>query len=385
MKWLISIALCCVIAGCSKDFSVKEIDGVKHISNTITVKESTELQITSSLDLPDTDLIFRGAVDNDSGKVFIVSRDKVTRKRSLTLYSEKMESQSVMEIKKGKGPGEFGDWVPFYGFHHGDIYILDGTKRTFEVFGMDLKLKDTILLNGDFNLYRGTSFAAFLPDGYIFSPTVPYYAVRTNSLGEFQNGVMTDLKVTNEEERMKMYGYNANIMRQDNSHIYITFIEGEDRYIINSYDLTLKPVWQMKINDPLNVYLCAKQIKVANGSVQPVGTYTVVDMVVDEKYIYVLRGCGGFVTYSMKDDKYTSNPIPEIKNPYLDVLEKTTGRYVKRIQIPFISSSREVRIQKKGEKFYLFVLAEYDDKNVLLKDSNKVYICKEQPSSSAKP
>lgn len=385
MKWLLLLLVCGLVMSCSKNFSVKEVDGVKYIVNTPAVKVVTELSSIASMDLSENDLLYKAAVDPDSGKFLTVTVDRATKKGSIRIFSDALEKITSMEMKEGKGPGEFSRWVPYFGFHNGDIYILDGNKRAFEVFGQDMKSKDTILLNGDFNIYRGTSFAAFLPDGYVFSPTVPYYAVRTNLEGEFQNGIMTDLKATTEEERMKWFGYNANILRQDVSNIYITFLEGEDRYVIYVYDNNLKPVWQMKIIDPLNAVLCAKQIKVANGSVQPVGTYTVVDMIVDDNNIYVLRGCGGFTTYSMKDDKYSSNPIPDIKNPYLDVFDKKSGRFTKRIQIPFISSSREVRIQKKGDKFYLFVLAEYDDKSVLLKDSNKVYICKEQPSSSTKP
>ena len=55
--------------------------------------------------------------------------------------------------KEGKGPGEFSNWTPYFGFAKNSVVVLDGMKRTLEVFDTQLKHQDSILLQGEFQLY----------------------------------------------------------------------------------------------------------------------------------------------------------------------------------------------------------------------------------------
>lgn len=375
---LILVALCVVsVFGCSKNFSSHEKNGVTYVKNTIAVKEEAKLSVVTSKTIGDSEYVYMGSVNTLTGDILLVTAHEKTRKETLRIYDADLNEKGVMSKKEGKGPGEFSNWTPYFGFAKNSVVVLDGMKRTLEVFDTQLKHQDSILLQGEFQLYRGPSHVAYTPDGYVFSPTVPYYAVRTDKDGKIINGIPTDLKTETQEERVKLYGFNANIMRQDDKHLFLAFQEGEDRYEIRGYDFTLAPVMVIKNDDPNNAVLSAKQIKIADGSVQPVGSLTVADFCVTDKYIYVVRASGGHISYVQSEKKRVWGKVPGIDHPYIDVFEKTSGRFIKRIEIPFLDTRIQVQVFSRNTSFVVIAGAAFDEDDKLIEGSNTVYICKE--------
>ncbi len=375
----VSLMVTCVLMlfGCSKNYTSNERNGVIYVQNTINAKNVTKLSVVTSRTLADSEYLYMGAVNALTGDVLLGTAHAKTRKESLRMYDAGLNEQVVMIKKEGKGPGEFSSWIPYFGFVDNSVVVLDGMKRTLEVFDTQLKHQDSVLLQGEFQLYRGPSHVAYAPDGYVFAPTVPYYAVRTDKEGKIINGIPTDLKTETQEERVKLYGYNANVMRQDTTRLYLAFQEGEDRYELRVYDFSLVPLMEIKNNDPLNSVLCAKQIKIADGSVQPVGALTVSDFCVTEKYIYVVRASGGYISYTQSYKKRTWGKVPGVEHPYIDVFDKTSGQYVKRIEMPFLDTRIQVQLFTRNTTFYVIASAAFGEDETLIEGSNTVYICNE--------
>jgi len=351
-----------LFVSCKKSqFTTKSNEGKLVISNTIIHPQIRTMTIFSTMQFQDEELSLFADIDRTSGLIahLVYRNDEFyaqIRNPDLSLKQEKI-------LKYGKGPGEWNRIAGIY-YDTGEFGFLEMNKRTIELFNNDLIYKDTILIKDSMRLYFNPSSVNKTGNEYIVSPTVPHYLVKMNEDGTFTAKDKTELDENDKETFMKLFGWNASVARTDaDGNIYLVLTGRENRYELRKYANELKTVWTNVIQDEYLDVLSPKIVRLKDGSVKPSRAGVANSIDVDETYVYILRGVGGYIQWD-ENNKQVISTIPGLKNGFIDVINKNTGKYEYRIDAPFLMTDVKYTMRKFGDRFYFFAYPEYNDSTV---------------------
>jgi hypothetical protein len=362
------IVLIGVFVSCSNNYQVENKNGVKKIFQNIEgqLKKHKSKKIKIIKKKVFNKKVFRYfTIDCNNDNILFLSNNG--NSYSLVRYTSDFRLKKTKSIGKGKGPSELQK-ARGMGNINEKTYIVD--NLAIKIFDQNFKFLESIPWKNKFKLYRDKTCISLLDKNYFIAPTIPFVVSKINKNGGIKSTVLSKISKDN---RIKMYGWNACHMCNDSKYIYITFREGEDRYEIRKYNKKLETVWITNIKGKYTDKLYFEQVKTHN-SVQPRGTANTNSIVVDEKYIYVLRGTGGYISWNKGKMEYTR--IKELDNGFIDVFRKNDARFIKRVDVEFLNTMDRVQMEKKNGKFYFFVHKIKKDKDDRFDVKNVLYIGK---------
>ncbi|HPE29251.1 MAG TPA: hypothetical protein PLJ93_02750 [Candidatus Mcinerneyibacteriales bacterium] len=266
----------------------------------------------------------------------------------IEIRNSQMDVVSTLTIRRGKGPGEvlFPAFVKLLG---DEIYILDGTKRSIEIFDYQGNYKDTILLNGSFSIFKWITPLVKSDKGIAVAPVLPDLLVRFDNEGEVIGSVPSWLK-DNTDGRM-WQEHASRITGDPDGNLYLSF--NEDKFEIRKYDSSLNLVWAKKIVDETTPAPGMTMVVIGD-SKQPVGTFVHSSFFYDEGKLYMLRGIGGEIKDRMNGrqrERY-SQPINGLDSAFIDVFNAENGDFIRRIKAPFVRTDRWAEVVKIGDAFF---------------------------------
>ncbi|MBN2727459.1 hypothetical protein JXR74_08880 [Candidatus Mcinerneyibacteriota bacterium] len=267
----------------------------------------------------------------------------------IEIRDSSMDVVSTLTLHRGKGPGEvlFPAFVKLLG---DEIYILDGSKRSIEIFDYRGNYKDTILLNGSFSIFKWITPLVKSEEGIAVAPVLPDLLVRFNNEGEVIGSVPSWLK-DNTDGRM-WQEHACRITGDPDGNIYLSF--NEDKFEIRKYDPALNLIWSKKIIDETTPEPGMTMVVIGDAK-QPVGTFVHSSFFYDDGKLYMLRGIGGEIKDRMNGrqrERY-SQPISGLESAFIDVFSADNGDFIRRIKAPFVRTDRWAEMVKIGDAFFI--------------------------------
>lgn len=371
MRIVILLFLLVLHLSCHKSYySYTENDSCGLVRNTVRNPSTKVLEINKRLDCAHEELSIFADIDRKNNIIaHLVYRDDEffvqLRNPELELIKEKM-------LVYGKGPGE---WNKIIGVVAADSMFgfLELLKSTIELFDSELRYKDSIPLQEGARLYFAPSSIMKTDDIFLLCPTVPNQIIRIDEKGKIQSKTEQDFMPADKNEFLKYFSLNAGYMKaDDDGYVYVAFSGKENTYELRKFDSSLSLVWVNAITDEYKDVLSTKTVQLRNGSVQPSRAASSRGIDTDDRYIYVLRGVGGYTTYN-EEDKPVITVIPGLQHGFIDVFEKSNGKHAFRIQAPFLKTNALYSMKIFNGKFYFFSRPEYQD-NILLEGTNCIYV-----------
>ncbi|HMA69189.1 MAG TPA: hypothetical protein VKN74_04905 [Candidatus Mcinerneyibacterium sp.] len=364
------IVLTSVFVSCSNNYQVENNNGVRKIFQNIEAKlnekKSRKLKIIKKKVF--NKKMFRYfTIDCNNDNILFLSKNG--NNYSLFQYTNDFRLKKTKMIDEGKGPGDLQKVRGMENINK-KTYIVD--NLAIKVFDQNFKFLESIPWKDKFKLYRDKTCISVLDNNYFIAPTIPFVVSNINKYGSIENTVISKISKNN---RIKMYGWNACHMCNDSKYVYITFREGKGRYEIRKYNKKLDPVWITNIKGKYTDKIYFEQVKTHN-SVQPKGAANTNSIVVDDRYIYVLRGTGGYISWNKGKMEYTR--IKELNNGFIDVFKKKDARFIKRVDVEFLNTMDRVHMEKKNGKFYFFVHKIKKDKDGKFDIKDVLYVVKLQ-------
>jgi|MTBAKSStandDraft_2_1061841.scaffolds.fasta_scaffold03669_3 hypothetical protein len=266
----------------------------------------------------------------------------------IEIRDSNMDVVSTLTIHRGKGPGEvlFPAFVKLLGE---EIYILDGSKRSIEIFDYQGAYKDTILLNGSFSIFKWITPLVKHGETVAVAPVLPDLLVKFNTNGEIVGSVDSWLE-DNTDGRM-WQEHACRITGDSEGNIYLSF--NEDKFEIRKYDSELNLVWSKKIIDETTPAPGMTMVVIGD-SKQPVGTFVHSSFFYDGGKLYMLRGIGGEIKDRMngRQRERFSEPINGLESAFIDVFSAENGAFIRRIRAPFVRTDRWAEVVKIGDAFF---------------------------------
>ena len=319
-------------------------------SDTVVIKkaESVELKQVESLPMEGSYLL---AMADTDGTYFIDALTPTGPNPDagvIEIRDSRMDVVSTLTIRRGKGPGEvlFPAFVKLLG---DEIYILDGTKRSIEIFDYQGNYKDTILLNGSFSIFKWITPLVKFKETVAMAPVLPDLLVKFDTNGTIIGSVPSWLK-ENTDGRM-WQEHASRITGDPDGNLYLSF--NEDKFEIRKYDSGLNLVWSKKIIDETTPAPGMTMVVIGD-SKQPVGTFVHSSFFYDDGKLYMLRGIGGEIKDRMNGrqrERYTQ-PISGLDSAFIDVFSAENGAFIRRIRAPFVRTDRWAEVVKIGDAFF---------------------------------
>ncbi|HHH84587.1 MAG TPA: hypothetical protein ENL15_01380 [Firmicutes bacterium] len=259
-----------------------------------------------------------------------------------------MSVVSTVTIRRGKGPGEvlFPAYVKLLG---DEIYILDGSKRSIEIFDYQGNYKDTILLDGSFNIFKWITPLVKSGETIAVAPVLPDLLLKFDTEGSIIGSVASWLM---EDQRDQMWQEHAcRITGDPQGNIYLSF--NEDKFEIRKYDSDLNLIWSKKYIDETTPEPGMTMVAIGDAK-QPVGTFVHSSFFYDDGKLYMLRGIGGEIKDRMNGrqrERY-SVPISGLESAFIDVFDADNGEFIRRIRAPFVRTDRWAEVVKIGDAFF---------------------------------
>ncbi len=373
MKVVLSIVICLFmpLISCRKStYYYSEQETYARIQNSVKNPLVKVLKVENRIDFTNEELSILADIDRKKAIItHLVYRDDEffvqLRDPELHVIKEKM-------LVYGKGPGEWNKIIAI--FSTDSMFgFLELQKSTIELFDADLRYKDSISLREGARLYFAPSSIVKHGDTFMICPAVPNQIVRIDAKGMIQEKTAQDFKPADKNEFLKYFGLNAGYMKaDDDGYVYVAFSGKENTYELRKFDSSLTLVWVNTITDEYKDVLSTKTVQLRNGSVQPSRAAASRGIDTDDRYIYVLRGVGGYTTYN-EEDKPVITTIPGLQHGFIDVFEKTNGKHAFRIQAPFLKTNALYGMKVFNGKFFFFSRPEYQD-DILFEGTNCIYV-----------
>lgn len=359
MKKLIWISVILLFTACQKtNYETTQVENYIEITNVVKHPKTKVLKQQDIIPIKGDDLAFYFASDEQKGTV--VYSTWTNTGIDLHLLNSDGEIVKELPLAAGKGPGEFSFPIGGVCLHNGDLYILDLQQKKLEIFNDELKHKDTVNINETMRLYRNPTGIFVTDNAMMITPTVPYVAVKINMEGNLGGRIQSELDESKRDELIKMFGHHASVSAMDrDNNLYLVYTDRAKDYKIEKYDSDLNLVWTNNIIDEYLDILSVKRIKTSTGSVQPSRAGMANSVAVDENNIYVLRGVGGYRTWD--GDTPRRDVIPGLKNGFIDVFDKESGRYMHRIQAPFLKTDGRYGMVLLNKSFTFFSIPQFGD------------------------
>lgn len=373
MRIVIIIFLLILHLSCRKSYySYTESDSSALVRNTVRKPLVKVPAIDKRIDFAHEELSIFADIDKKNGIItnLVYRNDEFfvqMRNSELELIKEKM-------LVYGKGPGE---WQKIIGVFAADAMFgfLELQKSMIELFDAELRYKDSVPLQEGARLYFAPSSIVKTADTFLLCPTVPDQIIRIDDKGKIQAKTEQDFTPADKKEFLKYFSLNAGYMKaDDDGYVYVVFSGKETTYEIRKYDSSLALVWVNNIIDEYKDVLSTKTVQLRNGSVQPSRAAASRGIDTDERYIYVLRGVGGYTVYN-EEDKPVITPIPGLEHGFIDVFEKSNGKHAYRIQVPFLKTNALYSMKVYQGNFYFFSRPEYQD-STLIEGTNCIYVAR---------
>ena len=359
MRNLIWISVVLVFAACQKtNYEATKVENYIEITNTVKHPKTKVLKQQDIIQAKGGNLAFYFASDEQTGKIIYSTWTNIGV--DLYLLNSDGEMENELPLTAGKGPGEFSFPIGGVYFNNGDLYILDLHQKKLEIYDNELKHKDTVNINETIRLYRNPTGFFVNNDAIMITPTIPYVAVKINMEGNLSGSIKSELNESKREELIKMFGHHASVSAVDkDNNLYLVFTDRSKEYKIEKYNSDLNLLWTNNIIDEYLDILSVKRIKTSTGSVQPSRASVANSVAVDDNNIYVLRGVGGYRIWD--GDTPHRDVIPGLKNGFIDAFDKECGKYLYRIQVPFLRTDGRYVMVLFSNTFTFFSIPKFDE------------------------
>ncbi|TYB31261.1 MAG: hypothetical protein FXF47_05030 [Candidatus Mcinerneyibacterium aminivorans] len=292
--------------------------------------------------------------------------------RYLILVDKKLNIVEEKKLKKGRGPGEVGNWLPGMGMSNEQLYILDNRKNSIEIFNMNLEYEDTCQINSsDFRMNFGFTDINSVDDSFVLAPVISLsediIGAKINKKGKLL-GYIEGEKPSGQIEHFSIKNL-ARYTKGPDKKLYMVMIGYKNKYLIRKYDKNLNLLWENEINDGLQQILSPEIVRFKDGSFELQGGRACSNIDVDEENIYVLRGVGGINKFEWKDNRKVRHhkDIKPINCGFVDVFDKKSGKFKYRIKGEFLNTKQDYSLYVIDNKFYF--ISPYSNK---YKYSNKI-------------
>ena len=293
--------------------------------------------------------------DTDGQHLAYVYTDQVNNPESgvVEVRDSELELVSSFTLNRGKGPGEV--LFPACLLLRGDkVFILDGSKKTIEMMNKQGEYRDTLLLQGNFSIFKWITPVVRYRDSWALAPVLPELLVKVDEKGEIIRSVPSWLKDNNDGRMWQEHA--CRITGDPQGNLYLSF--NEDKFEMRKYDQDLNLIWARKYKDKIKP-LPGMTMTVLGDAKQPVGTFVHSSFFYDSGKLYMLRGVGGQVRFRMsgrEKERYTT-PIEGVSNAFIDVFDAHDGSFLNRFEAPFVRTDCWSEVMKIGESFYFVILS----------------------------
>ncbi len=361
------IVLTCACAKKDITYKITKKDGVSYIKTTFNGKATRTLKELKTVRFTDEFVNwYMHATDKKDHVAAVIQKKNLSY---LTMWDKDLNRIGEYEIKTGKGPGELSGWIPGIGMNENSLFFLDSNKTSIEEFDHDMRFKESYTFYDVRFRFNYGNTKVHLRNGFFYiSPVKNFVAVKTD-----MNGMMINSIPQEDPDGINGFLKNLNEHAADaNGNLYLIMIGYENKYEVRKYDRDLKLVWINSIDDGLLNTLSSTIVEFPNGSFELNGGKVATGIDCDEDHIYIIRGVNGIATWKWENETkvLTQNPVPGLKNGFVDVFNAHTGLFEYRIDAPFVNTSLRYKINIIGTDFYFASPFSRDNDKNPITDSN---------------